>query len=143
MRIEEWISRLKTHCPSFCGRVEGAASLAAIKPSAVTTPSAFIIPVTKNAEPNSMLGIHSQKVTEVFGIAVFVSNMRDSTGEAAQIEQEPILDEIYDALAGWQPSYAENPIDYVTGRIVGFDDMVSCWFDTYKTDYYKRKQVSL
>ncbi len=143
MKIEEWINRLKTHCPSFCGRVEGAASLAAIRSSAVITPCAFVIPAAKNAEPNTKAGIHSQKITEMFGIAIFVGNVADSTGEAAQVEQEPILDEIYEALAGWQPSYAENPVDYVTGRIVGFDDMVACWLDTFKTDYHKRKQVSL
>ena len=143
MRIKEWINRLKANCPSFYGRIEGAASLAAIKSSVVTTPCAFIIPIAKNSEPNSKAGIHCQRITETFGIAVFVGNVTDSTGEAAQVEQELILDEIYDALAGWQPSYAENPIDHVTGKIVGFDDMVSCWLDMYKTDYHKRKQVSL
>jgi len=139
MRIKEWIERLKTECPSFRGRVEGAASLAAIKPSTVKTPSAFIIPVAKNAEPNSMRGIHSQKITEMFGVTIFVGNVKDSRGEAAQVDLEPIADEVYNALAGWTPSYAENPVDLVSSKTVNFDDMVLCSLEIYKTDYHKRK----
>ena len=60
-------------------------------------------------------------------------------GEAAHDALEVVRDEVRAALCGWQPKFADLPVDIIAGQIIGYDNYTLRWSDVFTTNYYYRK----
>ena len=139
MRINEWLTRLKDECPSLGTRVFGAAEMAVAKTNSMQTPCAFVIPMAESSKGSFLVGGHSQEITAQIGVYIAVTNKSDVRGEAAHDALEVVRDEVRAALCGWQPKFADLPVDFIAGQIIGYDNYTLRWSDVFTTNYYYRK----
>jgi hypothetical protein len=103
-------ARLRTLVPEFA-RVAGVADLAAAKNAVLSLPAAYIMPGSETASPSSLIGRHTQKVTERFTILIVAKNVSDQSGMAAQSEIAVLSGKVRDALLGWQPTASHAPVE--------------------------------
>jgi len=116
-----------------------AADLIAAKKELKQAPAAFLIIGTEKAGANSLMGAVDQTVTVNVGVAIAVKNAGAKTG-AKNIDQLKVIrDQIDAVLLGWQPDDANEQVEYVSGRLLGFSNQVLWWMDFYQTTYTKRK----
>lgn len=136
--LADFITRLQANCPTL-KNVKGSASLASAQTASMQMPCAFVIYHAENAQPNNMIGIHSQQVNLQIGVYIAVKNVTDGRGEKAGEDFESVKTEVLNALIGWQPIDAANLVDYVSGKNYGFDNMTLYWYGVFSTDYHLRK----
>ena len=130
-RLEAQVSALKT--------VGGAADVAAAGSAMIVTPAAYLVPVSDRAEANSLsAGAVSQRVLAGFGVLMAVSNVSDTTGEAAHDELEELRVSVIAALLGWQHPDHEGIVSYARGRLIAFSDRVLWWLDEFTSEFYLR-----
>lgn len=139
-RTRSIIDHLKDNCAPFQGRVGGTADEAAAKSQAIlNTPTAWVFPISGKGQPNTAsTGLHSQLITQFFGVLIAVKNVADATGEAGTDILEPLRDEVHGLIIGWTQDALMNPCNYVLDRGVGYDAKVLRWVDVFSTTYYSR-----
>lgn len=111
----------------------GAAELAAIdKKSMPIAPVCFVIPLNEKALQSAVQGRHPTTVVQYsIGILSVVRNVKDATGEAAHISLEPVRDELWRGLVGWKDETMHYPVEWLQGRIAGFDNMLLRYLDVF------------
>lgn len=114
MRPSLIIPRLRASCPSFSNRVGGAVDFEGAQlAEELTMPCAFVFPIASQPAENALLGgFVAQDVTEVFGVAVCVSNTLDERGQDSAETMHDLLEEIRAALLGWAPGSDFGPIEW-------------------------------
>lgn len=124
MNLNLVINQLRLHCPSFDGRVAGAARFKRLKEDAnLVVPAAYVIYLDDNPSETSSLNDVRQRMVESFAVIVALSNVPDERGQAA-INQghEAIRAEVWKALLGWQPDKAVyNGIIYQGSHLLDMD----------------------
>lgn len=138
MDLTPIIDRLKALLTGFKA-IGGAADLDAAIEGAVTTPSAFVIPLANSAEPSQMLSTHEQRLTEAFAVILVVDNKRDITGAASLQSLEPLRMQVRAALAGWVPMPADGEaVQIAGGRLLRMTDGRLWWSDEFNVLTYYR-----
>lgn len=139
MKISDIIARLKAESALLQNRVFGAVELANAQPNSLQSPCAFVIPRAEKAEPNSLIGAISQRITAQIGVVICIRNYRDVRGEGGHVELENVRAEIADILIGWQPPNTDIPMEFLQGQIAAYDNAVIRWNDVFTTQFYYRK----
>lgn len=120
-------------------KVDMAANFAAARDDLKNPPAAYVLPVADRAGPNSLGGgAILQPVREQFGVALAVSNLRDATGRAAQIEFERLRRLVIDKLLGFVPGEGYEPCEYGGGGLLLLTPDVLWWQLVFTTQYMER-----
>lgn len=128
MKLELIIAQLRTYCPSFGGRVAGAADFAKVdEKTAVASPAAFVIPMDDSPEPSISQNAVRIPLDETFAVIVSLDNRSDERGQASAISVHAIRAEIWKALLGWQPEPRYNGIAYEGGNLMTIDRARLWW----------------
>lgn len=132
------ITRLKTEVTAL-KRVAGSAGFADAVEDLKQTPAAFVIAGSERpTSSNTGTMMVSQNNTVRFSVAIAVQNLSDPRGDKAQAELRTIRMAIADALHGWQPDADFNPIEYGGGNLVGLNNQVLWWQDSFVTSHLIR-----
>lgn len=128
MNINTVIAQIKTYCPSFAGRVAGAARFKMLDATAsLDVPSAFVIPLDDNPGERMSLNDVRQPMIEAFSVIVAMSNTVDERGQTAvNATHDTLRAELWHALLGWQPDnlgYASRyrGIEYQGANLLDMD----------------------
>ena len=105
MNLNLVINQIRQHCPSFGGRVAGAAEFFELRESAnLKLPSAYVLHMADEPSENSSLNDVRQRLMESFAVIVCVDNRPDERGQAASnTAHNNIRAELWMALLGWCP----------------------------------------
>lgn len=107
------IPRLRELCPSFGGRVAGAAEFAAAEGvDDLAVPCAFVVPGGDTVGEAEIVGQGFQELDERFTVIVCLSNSSDERGQEGAEDLDDIRAELIAALLNWSPSAAHGPIAY-------------------------------
>lgn len=128
MNLNPVISHLRTYCPSFGGRVSGAARYKLIdENNTLDVPAAFVIPLDDNPDARMSQNDIWQPLLDAFSVVVAVSNTVDERGHAAvNSAHDTIRSELWAALLGWQPDdlgggSRYRGIEYQGGNLLALD----------------------
>lgn len=120
--------------------VEGAAEFAAISGRVTTHPAAWVIPLGDNAGENRFgAGMATaQRVDTTFGVVLVVGDVSDQQGGAVVEQLTALRRDVRDALLGWYPDEATQPLVYSGGDALKFEAGLIWWQDTYSTAWEAR-----
>ena len=130
MQLELIITQLRALCPSFNGRVAGAAEFKPVsEAAALPVPCAFVIPLDDRPEPPKVLNAVGQEMTDSFGVIVALDNRADEKGQNGAASVHAIRVEVWRALMGWIPGLVNtvnpatdyNGIFYEGGSLLSLD----------------------
>lgn len=122
MNIDLIIAALRQRCPSFAGRVAGAAQFQLLpEKTNLPVPAAYVIPLDDNPEANRSATGYRQSVSDSFAVIVALSNTADERGQAAAGSVHAIRRELFKALLGWQVSDDYDGIEYDGGNLLSLD----------------------
>ena len=119
MFVEAVKARLSDAVPAL-RTVEGAANLAALMASnglPQQTPAAHVVTLgIQGGDEEAMAGAYIQSVTEVVGVIVTWRMVVQTDRAVADVEM--LIDEITQAVAGWEPEGAMAPFRLLRGQLV-------------------------
>ncbi|HDL7427663.1 TPA: hypothetical protein PXN84_004283 [Yersinia enterocolitica] len=120
MKLSLVIAALRLRCPSFEGRVSGAAEYELLLENGkMALPSAWIIPTNDTAGEQRSKTDYWQTITDGFAVVVVVSNSADQRGQKAAFDAvHDLRAELFKALLGWQPEPCYDPIQYDGGNLL-------------------------
>lgn len=126
MQLDLIIQELRARCPSFAGRVAGAAEFKPLPEAAhLPLPAAYVLPMDDAPEQNRSQTGYLQTVRDGFAVVVALSNAADERGQAASYNAVHALRaEIFRGLLGWTPSADYGPIEYEGGGLLRLDRAV-------------------
>ncbi|PIY01695.1 MAG: hypothetical protein COZ23_01865 [Hydrogenophilales bacterium CG_4_10_14_3_um_filter_58_23] len=120
-------------------KVATAANFAAAREDLKQPPAVYVLPMNDAAGQNSLGGgAIIQPVIERFGVVLAVSNLRDASGVAAQVEFERLRRLVIDQLLGFVPGDGYEPCEYVGGSLLALDASVLWWQLVFRTGYMER-----
>ena len=124
MNLNLVINQLRTYCPSFGGRVAGAARFKRLDENTdLNVPAAYVIPLDDSPGDRMSLNDVRQPLIESFAVIVALSNVPDERGQAAvNTAHDTIRAELWHALLGWQPdSTIYRGVEYQGGNLLDLD----------------------
>ena len=134
--------RLQNQVPALRS-IEGAIEFAALEkpPLAGKLPAAFVMAAEDRAAPNTMASmVLRQEVTRTVRVVLFARNLRDARGEAAAVQLEGLVENVRNALIGWLPPGARQPLELRTGALIGFSDQTATWAEDYACTFNIEKR---
>ena len=130
MNLNLIIDQLRQYCPSFGGRIAGAAEYKGLTENAnLKLPSAYIIYMDDEVgELLSLNGVY-QELTEAFAVIVCVSNVPNERGQSAvNTAHQDIRAELWRALLGFQPDKTiYNGVFYQGSNLIPTKDRARLW----------------
>lgn len=103
-------------------------------PPVARLPAAYVIELSDSAGPNGLVtGGIRQRLTRGFGVVLIVSALRDAKGGAAAVSLRPLREALQQALLGFQPDDAHEPITYARGRLLAAERGFLSWQDEFST----------
>lgn len=122
------IARLKT-LPGL-RLVEGLAEWSVLDAPPLLTPAAYVLPGTTGAQPNGVAsGGFRQALRETAQVVLLTRNLRDAGGAAATQDLVAIRDAVRASLLGWVPAPGWEPLELVSGGLVGMEGDAVVWRD--------------
>jgi len=124
------IDQLRQHCPSFGGRVAGAAEYKGLTETAnLPTPSAYVIYMDDEVQGEGSLNETRQMLVEGFAVIVCVSNVPDERGQSAvNLAHHTMRAELWAALLGYQPDKTiYNGVFYQGSNLLPAKDRARLW----------------
>ena len=121
MRIGPIVLKLRLAQTRFGNRIGGTAELDLAKKYTLTNEMAFVVPIMETCKENEYDSGINQKITEQFGVIVALKNdtyQQDKSGLTAYDQLHDTRSEIFEALLGWEVSWAESLIYYAGGSIL-------------------------
>ena len=116
------IQAIKQRCPSFAGRVAGAAQFKLLpENAALAVPCAFVVPLDDNPGESMAKNSVRQSLTDSFAVIVALSNVADERGQAAAHTRRSLRAELWHALLGWQPLPDYRGVQYEGGSLLALD----------------------
>lgn len=99
------INQLRTYCPSFAGRIAGAAHFKKLNETTnFPLPAAYVIPLDDSPGERMSLNDVRQPILESFAVIVAIDNSVDEKGQASVYSAYyTIRAELWKALLGFQP----------------------------------------
>lgn len=130
--------QLKTDLSGLVRQVGVSADLDAAMRGTVTTPAAFVIPLTEVGKDDGLLSNTSQSISQTFGVVQVVSNRRDVRGGAALDELKTFRAALKNTLIGWVPDAdTGEPVVFSRGKLLKFDtDGRLWWIDEFRINSY-------
>lgn len=123
MNLNTIINHIRQHCPSFGGRVAGAARFQRLDEDAnMAVPAAYVIPL--DDEPGEAMSLNGdyQMLIDGFAVVVALSNVPDERGQTAVTSAyDAIRAELWAGLVGFRPSDNYNAIYYRGGNLLEMD----------------------
>lgn len=139
MDLSPILARLQDQLTGF-KRIGSAADLESLGHGAAPTPAAYLLPLAESAEDNALIGGFDQRLSVQFAVIVAVSNKQDAAGAAAMGDLEPLRAQIHSALLGWAPDASTGePVGFVSGHLVSFENAQLWWMDEFHVTTYWRK----
>lgn len=130
-RLRETVAGLRT--------VEGAVNVEAAMDGAVNPPAAYLIPLAKRPDPNSLINGHSQRVNWRFGVLLCVTSYSRNVAGSVDLEiLHPFEFGVTEALLAWVPAPGFDPISEGPGDLVAFKQGRLWWLNQYTTASYRR-----
>ena len=128
-RLAERASRLRL--------VAGAIEFAALQanPPANRQPAGYVVPLAAAAEANPFVNAVRQRITQEFGIALALGNLRDARGGRAARELETVIADVRDALVGWNPGADHDPTEFLRGDLLEVRDGVVWWLERFRSRF--------
>ena len=125
MKLSLIVNALKARASSLEGRVAGSARyLDKLTPELVNMPpsSAYVMPLTDDAEPPMSANDTRQGMHEVFAVVVCLDNSADERGQTAVSDAvDAMRADLWGALLGWRPEDIYNGIYYEGGTLLHLD----------------------
>ena len=125
MDLDLVVLQIKANCPSFNGRVAGAADFAKGLETTVNMPmpAAYVYPLGYTCGENSLDNGLLQYMTQRMAVCVIFDNSGDVRGQDAIDQTEPMMWELFRALLNWRiDSYrAVKGLKADEGRMLDFD----------------------
>ncbi|CNF13733.1 hypothetical protein ACLIXB_004324 [Yersinia enterocolitica] len=120
MKLSLIINALRLRCPSFDGRISGAAEYAPLAETAkMKIPAAWVIPLADNVGEQKSQTDYWQDLTDGFAVIVVLDNTPDQRGQKAAFDAvDDIRAELFKALLGWEPESCYDPIQYDGGNLL-------------------------
>lgn len=139
MNLDPIISALRARCPTFQGRVAGAAQWAGLtEDENPPLPAVYVVPLREDAGPNESEVSYFQTITNTFGVILLVPNFADERGQDASRWIELLKHEVFRALLSWtmEPRDEHSEIVYDGGALIYMDDARAAYqldfaFETY------------
>lgn len=122
MQIELIIAALRERCPSFSGRIAGAAQFKLLPETAsMSVPCAFVIPMDDNPGASTSQNSVRIPLTENFAVVVAASNLFDERGQSGAHTIHTLRAELWAGLLGWRPTEDHDGIIYDGGSVIAID----------------------
>lgn len=137
MDVTPYVTRLRTRAAADFAVISASADLDA----AVNAPGAgnalYLIPLAESADEPTLVGIHTQRIEQLFGVVLCIGNVRDATGTAAAQDLAIKRALVRLALMGWVPAPTNGePVEFVAGQILQFKEQRLWWQDVYRVVTY-------
>jgi len=100
-------------------------------------PAAFVHPVRDRADPNTVIGATSQRLTRIVGVLLILPATGADRGEKLPDVVESISGDVRSALVGWPPQ-GHEPLELEGGELLRVADGVAWWLETYRTSILVR-----
>lgn len=116
--------KLRVANTRFGNLIAGAAELDLAMSNTLVREAAFVIPLAEEASRNEYDNHINQVITERFGVVVAVksdSTDKDKTGILAYDQLHSARSDIFKGILGAEFNWAESPVYYRGGRLLGFD----------------------
>lgn len=128
MNLSLVVSHLKA---SLTGvrQIGGAADLEAAVTGQVSVPACFVMPHSEQVTDEDMDGDGLLRV--VFTVVLIVSNRRDATGGAAQVDLDTLRSGVRTALSSLLLPNAQVSPRFMQGSLVQFSDGQLMWADEF------------
>lgn len=129
--LVEIASRLRASVPDL-RLVAELAQYAALTGLPKAMPAAYVLPVSDAAGPNLLVtnGVR-QPLTTTLGVILFFEHRADAAGGAATLGLIQLRDQVRQALIGWQPDEAIEPLLLAGGRLIDLIQRTAVWQDNY------------
>lgn len=136
MKLDPIINEIKARCPTFGGRVAGAAEYANLRNrSNMTVPAAYVVPLDDNATGQSSSTGYRQTVTDGFSVIVVITNQADERGQTATNQLHDLRAELWAGLLGYElEDYDE--IVYSGGNLLHVDRARLDYQFDFSADFY-------
>jgi len=122
MNLDLIIAALRLRCPSFAGRIAGAAQFQLLSEKTnLLVPCAYVIPLDDNPDENRSATGYRQRITDAFAVIVALGNTADERGQGAATAVHALRRELWKALLGWQINDDYDGIEYGGGNLLGLD----------------------
>lgn len=133
MNLSLVVSHLKS---SLTGvrQVGGSADMEAAMANKVNAPACFVMPHSDGVIEEDMDGEGQLRV--VFTVVLVVSNKRDATGGAAQVDLDGLRTALRAALSSLSLPDTQVPPRFVSGSLVQFSDGQLWWADEFTVDCF-------
>lgn len=127
------IARLKT-LPQL-RLVEGLAEWSVLDEPPLLTPAAYVLPGTTDPRPNGLAaGGFRQQLREAAQVVLLTRNLRDPNGAAATQDLVAIRDAVRTSLLGWVPAPGWEPLELVSGGLMGMEADAVVWRDVVASE---------
>ncbi|MDQ5910080.1 MAG: hypothetical protein QG599_2175 [Pseudomonadota bacterium] len=119
--------------------VQGAIEFAAIAASGLArAPLVWLVPLDERGDTNVLnSGVH-QQITVTLGVVYAVRDVRDAQGMNAADSLSALRQSVFTALLNHFPTGATEPISYVSGGLLDFQNAILFWQDQFQTRYTLR-----
>lgn len=108
--IEEQIRLRLAALPETFALVEGIAELSLLAASPKAFPAAYVFEKEKAAAPNERMNGVLQRVEADYAVVIVAKSVANAYGAIGQLR--PLEMAVLEALIGWQPDEAEEPITF-------------------------------
>jgi len=130
LALADIVARIRDQAPAVRHVAHGLA--AAEAPPAY--PAVYVYPLSESADPAPTVGPIRQRVVLRIATEIIVSSARGAgRGEGAVEAAETARAAVIAALTGWQPSWAEEPLQHRQGRLVTLEAGWASWRDEFET----------
>lgn len=122
--------------------VEGAAEYAAVKSIRdFRDGSAYVVLAQEKSlqHPDSLAGDRRRGRPQAlctFGVITASRNYRGRTGAEALRDARPLIGAVRTALIGWIPEKPLQPVTWLQGDVMEYDDNTLLWIDVFTTTHY-------
>lgn len=125
-------NRIRKTCLDF-KEVAGSADLVNVLAGRFADPGCYVFYDRTAAQSSESEAPIIQRVEMFVGVVIVVRNVRDSRGgDAADISWQ-LQNQIRKALLGWAVNADFDPVSYVGGNLINFDNGFHIWKDSFKT----------
>lgn len=137
MIIEEIIARIAGTGTPFA-MVEGANELAEVKDRPNSIPAAFVYTATEASKPNERMSGRVLQRTEIdVAVVIVTENLAGRIDAARDIEVLKLW--VRNALVGFQPPSASDPMEHAVGQIQQVRDGMVWFEDVFATATYTKE----
>lgn len=122
--------RIRAEVSGLCV-VAGAADLGAVYSGRLNPPAAYVLAVATKGSNQETCG--QQQMVESYSVVIAVGNKRGERGVDSADDCHGFRKQIFQALVGWEPGPAHDPMTFDSGSLVSFQNGFLFWQDVYKT----------